>query len=154
MTRPGAAFGGLATTVGGDETHVTDWLEQAPDDLVILPRAELDRRELAAYSAGWADVVEEQLPAVRRAYEQRITAAYLQGPEDARTGRRPRRVRDHDHVGGDVIQLPYVQLLSAPPELTRAEERVEQERVVADGPRDQAAQRAPAERRCRARQGT
>ena len=60
MTRPGAAFGGLATTVGGDETNVTDWLEQAPDlphliarlselvlrlghapdDLVILPRAD------------------------------------------------------------------------------------------------------------------
>ncbi|MFF5299025.1 hypothetical protein ACFY5F_06640 [Streptomyces sp. NPDC013161] len=141
------------------QTHVIDWLEQAPDlphliarlselvlrlghapdDLVILPRAELDRRELAAYSAGWADVVEEQLPAVRRAYEQRITAAYLQGQEDARTGRRPRRVRDRDHVGGDVIQLPYVQLLSAPPELTRVEERGEQERAVADGPRDQAA---------------
>ncbi|WOX11831.1 hypothetical protein [Streptomyces sp. N50] len=139
------------------QTHVIDWLEQAPDlphliarlselvlrlghapdDLVILPRAELDRRELAAYSAGWADVVEEQLPAVRRAYEQRITAAYLQGQEDARTGRRPRRVRDRDHVGGDVIQLPYVQLLSAPPELTRVEERGEQERAVADGPRGQ-----------------
>ena len=139
------------------QTHVIDWLEQAPDlphliarlselvlrlgyapdDLVILPRAELDRRELAAYSAGWADVVKEQLPAVQRAYEQRITAAYLQGQEDARTGRRPRRVRDRDHVGGDVIQLPYVQLLSAPPELTRVEERGEQERVVADGPRDQ-----------------
>jgi hypothetical protein len=142
------------------QTHVIDWLEQAPDlphliarlselvlrlghapdDLVILPRAELDRRELAAYSAGWADVVDEQLPAVRRAYEQRITAAYLQGQEDARAGRRPRRVRERDHVGGDVIQLPYVQLLSAPPELTRVEERGEQERVLADGPRDDQAQ--------------
>lgn len=140
------------------QTHVIDWLEQAPDlphliarlselvlrlgydpdDLVILPRAELDRRELAAYSAGWADVVDEQLPAVRRAYEQRITAAYLQGQEDARTGPRPRPVRDRDHAGGDVIQLPYVQLLSVPPELTRVEERGEQERVVADDPRDQA----------------
>ncbi|MEV6478587.1 hypothetical protein [Streptomyces sp. NPDC051576] len=138
------------------QTHVIDWLEQAPDlphliarlselvlrlghapdDLVILPRAELDRRELAAYSAGWADVVDEQLPAVRRAYEQRITAAYLQGQEDARTGRRPRRARDRDHVGGDVIQLPYVQLLSPPAELTRVEERGERERVAADGPRD------------------
>lgn len=96
------------------QTQVIDWLEQAPDlphliarlselalrlghapdDLVILPRAELDRRALAAYSAGWADVVDEQLPAVRRAYEQRITAAYLQGQEEARTGRRPRRERE------------------------------------------------------------
>ncbi|MER7917526.1 MULTISPECIES: hypothetical protein [unclassified Streptomyces] len=90
-----------------------DWLEQAPDlprliahvservpshghapeDLVVVPRAGLDRRELATYSAGWADVVDEELPAVREAYEQRITAAHLQGQEDARTGRRPRRAR-------------------------------------------------------------
>ncbi|WP_416966030.1 hypothetical protein [Streptomyces sp. Agncl-13] len=151
------AYGVDGNASNARQTHVIDWLEQAPDlphliarlselvlrlghapdDLVILPRAELDRRELAAYSAGWADVVEEQLPAVRRAYEQRITAAYLQGQEDARTGRRPRRVRDRDHVGGDVIQLPYVQLLSPPPELTRVEERGEQERGVADGPRGQ-----------------
>ncbi|MER6527698.1 hypothetical protein [Streptomyces sp. NPDC001508] len=81
------------------QRHGIDWLEQAadlphliarlselvlslgyqPGDLVILPRGELDRRETAAYSAGWADVVEEQIPVVRRAYEQRITAAYLQG---------------------------------------------------------------------------
>ncbi|MBK3581594.1 hypothetical protein JHN63_49145 [Streptomyces sp. MBT65] len=150
------AYGVDGNASNARQTHVIDWLEQAPDlphliarlselvlrfghapdDLVILPRAELDRRELAAYSAGWADVVDEQLPAVRRAYEQRITAAYLQGQEDARTGRRPRRVRDRDRVGGDVIQLPYVQLLSAPPELTRVEERGEQERALADGPRD------------------
>ncbi|MFJ9246038.1 hypothetical protein [Streptomyces sp. NPDC101776] len=138
------------------QTHVIDWLEQAPDlphliarlselvlrlghapdELVILPRAELDRRELAAYSAGWADVVDEQLPAVRRAYEQRITAAYLQGQEDARTGRRPRRTREYGSGGsggGEVIQLPYVQLLRPPTELTRVEERGERERVVADG---------------------
>ncbi|WP_043682834.1 hypothetical protein [Streptomyces xylophagus] len=135
------------------QAHVIDWLEQAPDlphliarlselvlrlgyapdDLVILPRAELDRRELAAYSAGWADVVDEQLPAVRRAYEQRITAAYLQGQEDARTGRRPRRTREYEGGGGEVIQLPYVQLLRPPSELTRVEERGERERSVADG---------------------
>ncbi|MGR3871951.1 hypothetical protein ACUXZZ_25695 [Streptomyces graminifolii] len=137
------------------QTHVIDWLEQAPDlphliarlselvlrldyapdDLVILPRAELDRRELAAYSAGWADVVDEQLPAVRRAYEQRITAAYLQGQEDARTGRRPRRApREYGSgSGGEVIQLPYVQLLRPPSELTRVEERGERERSLADG---------------------
>ncbi|MEU6377509.1 hypothetical protein [Streptomyces sp. NPDC046909] len=140
------------------QRHVIDWLEQAPDlphliarlselvlrlghepeDLVILPRAELDRRETAAYSAGWADVVDEQLPAVRRAYEQRITAAYLQGQEDARTGRRPRRARRVEgererESGGEVIALPYVQLLRPPDELTRVEQRGERERSVADG---------------------
>ncbi|MEV1068018.1 hypothetical protein [Streptomyces sp. NPDC050263] len=147
------------------QQHAIDWLEQAsdlphliarvselvlrlgygPDELVILPRAELDRRELAAYSAGWADVVDEQLPAVRRAYEERITAAYLQGQEDARTGRRPRRAtrraegeREHerasgDERGGDVIPLPYVELLRPPSELTRVEQRGERERSVADG---------------------
>ncbi|MER6332779.1 hypothetical protein ABT298_26350 [Streptomyces sp. NPDC001034] len=132
-----------------------DWLEQAPDlphliarvselvlslghapeDLVVIPRAELDRRELAAYSAGWADVVDEELPAVRQAYEQRITAAYLQGQEDARTGRRPRRARrtEGEGGGGEVIPLPYVRLLVPPDELTRVEQRGERERTVAGG---------------------
>ncbi|WP_426568943.1 hypothetical protein [Streptomyces canus] len=105
-----------------------------PEDLVTLPRAELDRRETAAYSAGWADVVAEQLPAIRRAYEERITAAYLQGQEDARTGRRPRRARRAEgEPGAEVIQLPYVQLLRPPSEVTRVEERGERERSVADG---------------------
>ncbi|MFD9431338.1 hypothetical protein [Streptomyces sp. NPDC060002] len=138
--------------------HVIDWLEQAsdlphliarvselvlllghePDDLVVLPRSELDRRELAAYSAGWADVVDEQLPAIRRAYEERITAAYLQGQEDARTGHRPRRARraegEREHErGGEVIPLPYVELLRPPSAWTRVEERGERERSVADG---------------------
>ncbi|MFJ9022548.1 hypothetical protein ACIRPU_21665 [Streptomyces sp. NPDC102259] len=104
-----------------------------PDELVVLPRAELDRRELAAYSAGWADVVAEQLPAVRHAYEERITAAYLHGQEDARTGRRPRRARRTEGERGEVIQLPYLQLLRPPSEVTRVEERGERERSVADG---------------------
>ncbi|MFF4748464.1 hypothetical protein ACWD5R_01105 [Streptomyces sp. NPDC002514] len=109
-----------------------------PDDLVIMPRGELDRREMAAYSAGWADVVDEQLPAVRRAYEQRITAAYVQGQEDGRSGRRPRLSRGPESErlsdgGGEVIPLPYVQLLRPPPEVTRVERRGERERSVADG---------------------
>ncbi|OIK25873.1 hypothetical protein VT52_019310 [Streptomyces malaysiense] len=111
-------------------------LGHAPDELVVLPRGELDRRELAAYSAGWADVVDEQLPAVRQAYEQRITAAYLQGQEDARTGRRPRRARrpggEGERSGGEVIPLPYVQLLRPPSEVTRVEQRGERERSAAD----------------------
>lgn len=138
------------------QRHMIDWLEQAsdlphliarlselvlslgyaPEDLLILPRGELDRREMAAYSAGWADVVDEQLPAVQRAYEQRITAAYLQGQEDARTGRRPRRARRPEgQSGGDgeVIPLPYLRLLRQPSELTRVEQRGERERSVADG---------------------
>lgn len=98
--------------------------------------ARLDRRETAAYSAGWADAVDEQPPAVRRAYEQRITAAYLQGQEDARTGRRPRRARRLEgraDGGGEVIPLPYVQLLRPPSEFTRVEQRGQRERAVADG---------------------
>ncbi len=148
-----------ANGVDGDASnarhqHVIDWLEQAsdlphliarvselvlrlghaPEDLVVLPRAELDRRELAAYSAGWADVVAEQLPAIRRAYEERITAAYVQGQEDARTGRRPRRARRAEgERGGEVIPLPYVELLRPPSEVTRVERRGERERSVADG---------------------
>ncbi|WP_369036440.1 hypothetical protein [Streptomyces adonidis] len=164
-SRAGARWGwdeSKAYEVDGDANgarhdHAIDWLEQArdlaqllarvsefvqrfgydPEDLVILPRAELDRRELTAYSAGWADVVSEQLPAIRREYEARITAAYLQGQEDARTGRRPRRARPpgesegrHD---GEVIPLPYVPLLDPPPAVTRVEQRGERERAVADG---------------------
>ncbi|MEU1162112.1 hypothetical protein ABZ372_15835 [Streptomyces sp. NPDC005921] len=150
------AYGVDGDATNARQRHVIDWLEQAsdlphliarlselvlsfgyePEDLVILPRGELDRREMAAYSAGWADVVDEQLPAVRGAYEQRITAAYLQGQEDARTGRRPRRARRAEgdgERGGEVIPLPYVQLLRPPSELTRVEQRGERERSVADG---------------------
>ncbi|WP_460068566.1 hypothetical protein [Streptomyces sp. YKOK-I1] len=143
-------------TGNGPNDQLVDWLELSPDlphliarvselvlslgydpeDLVTLPRGELDRRELAAYSAGWADMVAEQLPAIRRAYEERITVAYLQGQEDARTGRRPRVSRpaeEDDDAGGEVIALPYVELLRPPAEVTRAEERGERERSVADG---------------------
>ncbi|GAA4819459.1 hypothetical protein GCM10023220_60300 [Streptomyces ziwulingensis] len=143
---------GVASNARNDQA--VDWLEQSPDlphliarvselvlrlghdpeELVTLPRAELDRRETSAYSAGWADVVAEQLPAIRRAYEERITAAYLRGQEDARAGRRPRRARwAEGEPGGEVIQLPYVPLLHAPAEMTRVEERGERERSVADG---------------------
>ncbi|MCX5559998.1 hypothetical protein [Streptomyces sp. NBC_00038] len=134
--------------------HVIDWLEHSadlphliaraselvhrlgydPQDLLVLPRGELDRRELGAYSAAWADVVDEQLPGIRRAYEERITAAYLQGHEDARAGRRPRRTRRPEgERGGEVIPLPYLQLLRPPSEVTRVEERGEWERAVAEG---------------------
>ncbi|MDX3454330.1 hypothetical protein PV396_20690 [Streptomyces sp. ME02-8801-2C] len=136
--------------------HVIDWLDQSkdlahliarvselvlrqgyePEDLVVMPRAELDRRELTAYSAGWADVVSEQLPGIRHEYEVRITAAYLQGQEDARIGRRPRRTgpskRPEGERDGEVIPLPYVQLLEPPPAVTGVERRGERERAVAN----------------------
>ena len=148
------AYGVDADASNARHEHVIDWLEQFadlphliarvselvhrlghdPQDLVVLPRGELDRRELGAYSAAWADLVAEQLPGIRRAYEERITAAYLQGHEDARAGRRPRRTgRPEGERGGEVIPLPYLQLLSPPSEVTRVEERGERERSVADG---------------------
>ncbi|MGW0823337.1 hypothetical protein [Streptomyces sp. NPDC002845] len=133
--------------------HLIDWLEQSPDlphliariselvhrygydpeDLVVLPRGELDRRELAAYSAGWADVVSEHLPAIRRAYEERITAAYRQGQEEARVERRARRPEGGSGGGGEVVALPYVRLLGPPSVMTRVEERGERERSLAEG---------------------
>lgn len=148
------AYGVDADASNARHEHVIDWLEQFadlphliarvselvhrlghdPQDLVVLPRGELDRRELGAYSAAWADLVAEQLPGIRRAYEERITAAYLQGHEDARAGRRPRRTgRPEGERGAEVIPLPYLQLLSPPSEVTRVEERGERERSVADG---------------------
>lgn len=148
------AYGVDADATDARHEQVIDWLEQFadlphliarvselvhrlghdPQDLVVLPRGELDRRELGAYSAAWADLAAEQLPGIWRAYEERITAAYLQGQEDARTGRRPRRTgRPEGERGGEVIPLPYLQLLSPPSEVTRVEERGERERSAADG---------------------
>lgn len=76
------------------------------------------------------------MPGIRRAYEERITAAYFEGHEDARTGRRPRRTGrpgdERGERGGEVIPLPYLQLLRPPSEVTRVEEKGERERSVAD----------------------
>ncbi|MFF8375060.1 hypothetical protein ACF07V_02840 [Streptomyces sp. NPDC015661] len=103
----------------------------APEDLVVLPRAEVDRRETAAFTAGWAEAVSDELPRIRREYERRVADAYAQGQGDARGIRRPQRRTDSAHQdGARVIELPFARLLEPPAAVVKAEERVRREREL------------------------
>ncbi|MFF5975765.1 hypothetical protein ACFY7C_30090 [Streptomyces sp. NPDC012769] len=134
--------------------RVTDWLESHPDlphlfarlaelvhvhgyspeDLVVMPRSEVDRRETAAFTAGWAEAVSDELPRIRREYEKRVADAYAQGQGDARGIRRPQRRTDANanFEGARVIPLPFARLLEPPAVVVEAEERVRRERELFD----------------------
>ncbi|MEU3072382.1 hypothetical protein [Streptomyces laurentii] len=139
----------------GRREQVIDWLEAhpdlphlfarvaelvhvagyAPEDLVVLPRGEIDRREAAAFTAGWAEAVSDELPRIRREYEKRVADAYAQGQADARGIRQPqRRAGNADNAdnpdGARVITLPFARLLEPPAAVLRAEERVRREREM------------------------
>ncbi|MFF0556148.1 hypothetical protein [Streptomyces sp. NPDC004266] len=142
----------MDTEPGGNRREqVTDWLEShpdlphlfarlaelvhvagyAPEDLVVLPRTEVDRRETAAFTAGWAEAVSDELPRIRREYERRVADAYAQGQGDARGVRRPQRRTDAAHPdGARVIPLPFARLMEPPAAVVRAEERVRREREL------------------------
>ncbi|MFJ7064544.1 hypothetical protein [Streptomyces sp. NPDC101115] len=107
--------------------HVTGY---APEDLVVMPRAEVDRRETAAFTAGWAEAVSDELPRIRREYEKRVADAYAQGQGDARGIRRPQRRTDANPDGARVIALPFARLLEPPAVVVQAEERVRREREM------------------------
>ncbi|MFF0472196.1 hypothetical protein [Streptomyces sp. NPDC004284] len=135
---------------GNRREQVTDWLEShpdlphlfarlaelvhvagyAPEDLVVLPRAEVDRRETAAFTAGWAEAVSDELPRIRREYERRVADAYAQGQGDARGIRRPQRRTDAHGEGARVIALPFARLMEPPAAVVDAEERVRREREL------------------------
>ncbi|MEU6623560.1 hypothetical protein ABZ926_22695 [Streptomyces litmocidini] len=102
----------------------------APEDLVVLPRSEVDRRETAAFTAGWAEAVADELPRIRREYERRVADAYAQGQGDARGIRRPQRRADGGRDGAQVIALPFARLLEPPAAVVEAEERVRREREL------------------------
>ncbi|MFB7865142.1 MULTISPECIES: hypothetical protein [unclassified Streptomyces] len=102
----------------------------APEDLVVLPRAEVDRRETAAFTAGWAEAVSDELPRIRREYEKRVADAYAKGQGDARGIRRPQRRTDVSPDGARVIALPFARLLEPPAVVVQAEERVRREREL------------------------
>ncbi|MFG2872274.1 hypothetical protein [Streptomyces sp. NPDC048338] len=102
----------------------------APEGLVVLPRAEVDRRETAAFTAGWAEAVSDELPRIRREYEKRVADAYAQGQGDARGIRRPQRRTDTSQDGARVIPLPFARLLEPPAVVVEAEERVRREREL------------------------
>lgn len=97
----------------------------------MLPRAEIDRRETAAFTAGWAEAVSDELPRIRQEYEKRVADAYAQGQGDARGVRRPQRRTDAGPDGGArVIALPFAWLLEPPAAVVEAEERVRREREM------------------------
>ncbi|WP_318208682.1 MULTISPECIES: hypothetical protein [unclassified Streptomyces] len=102
----------------------------ATEDLVVIPRAEVDRRETAAFTAGWAEAVSDELPRIRREYEKRVADAYTQGQGDARGIRRPERRIDGGQDGARVIALPFARLLEPPAVVVEAEERVRREREL------------------------
>ncbi|MEV7673402.1 hypothetical protein [Streptomyces sp. NPDC088752] len=100
----------------------------APEDLVVLPRPEVDRRETTAFTAGWAEAVSDELPRIRREYEKRVADAYAQGQGDARGIRRPLRRTDDGREGARIIALPFARLLEPPAAVADAEERLRRER--------------------------
>ncbi|MFF9912274.1 hypothetical protein [Streptomyces sp. NPDC013457] len=100
----------------------------APEDLVVIPRAEVDRRETAAFTSGWIEAVSEELPRIRREYEKRVADAYAHGQQDARGVRRPQRRMDDGADGARVIALPFARLLEPPAVVVEAEERVRRDR--------------------------
>ncbi|WP_137993955.1 hypothetical protein [Streptomyces vilmorinianum] len=102
----------------------------APEDLVVVSRAEIDRRETAAFTAGWAEAMSEELPRIRREYEKRVADAYAQGQRDARGIRRPQRRTEGGEDGARVIPLPFARFLEPPVAVLQAEERIRSEREL------------------------
>ncbi|MEV4330350.1 hypothetical protein AB0K02_07370 [Streptomyces sp. NPDC049597] len=102
----------------------------ASEELVVIPRAEVDRRETSAFTSGWAEAVSDELPRIRREYEKRVADAYAQGQGDARGIRRPQRRTDVGPGGARVIALPFARLLEPPAAVVEAEERVRREREL------------------------
>ncbi|MFR9795509.1 hypothetical protein ACL02U_06310 [Streptomyces sp. MS06] len=154
----------------GRDSRVVDWLEPAADlphlyariaelvhraghdarELVVMPRSEVDRREMASFAGGWAEAMRSDLPTIRREYERRIAEAYARGQVIGRRGRGstgtaaspPNPATDGE---ADVIPLPLARLLQPPATVVEAEERVrrEQEGPGREGPADPV--RAPGE---------
>ncbi|MFE1551379.1 hypothetical protein [Streptomyces sp. NPDC058718] len=143
-TEPGANRGERAVDwldAHPDLPHLFAYLSElvhlagyAPDELVVIPRSEIDRRETAAFTAGWAEAVSDELPRIRREYEKRVADAYAQGQGDARGIRRPQRRTDVGvaQEGARVIALPFARLLEPPAAVVEAEERVRKERELFD----------------------
>ncbi|MET9432956.1 hypothetical protein [Streptomyces sp. NPDC006551] len=120
-----------------DLPHLFAWISElvhvhgyAPEDLVVIARAELDRRETAAFTGGWAEAMSEELPRIRREYERRVADAYAQGQRDARGVRRPQRRAGEGEDGARVIPLPFARLLEPPAAVIQAEERLRREREL------------------------
>uniref|UniRef100_A0AAU2JTL1 Uncharacterized protein n=1 Tax=Streptomyces sp. NBC_00049 TaxID=2903617 RepID=A0AAU2JTL1_9ACTN len=102
----------------------------APEDLVLIPRAEIDRRETAAFTAGWAEAMSEELPRIRREYEKRVAEAYAAG--GGRGGDAAARRTPGDGRGATVIRLPFATLLEPSPLVVETEDRMRRAQEILD----------------------
>ncbi|MFD9408554.1 hypothetical protein ACFWBN_16275 [Streptomyces sp. NPDC059989] len=103
----------------------------APEDLVLIPRAEMDRRETAAFTAGWAEAMSEELPRIRREYEKRVAEAYAAGGGRGGGTAAARRTPGEGH-GATVIRLPFATLLEPSPLVVETEERMRRAQEILD----------------------
>ncbi|MGW5395967.1 hypothetical protein [Streptomyces sp. NPDC003952] len=89
---------------------------------MLIPRSELDRRETAAFTAGWAEAMAEELPRIRREYEKRVAEAYAAG--SGRGSDPAARSTPGEGRGATVIRLPFATLLEPSPLVRETEERM------------------------------
>ncbi|WP_329380730.1 hypothetical protein OG625_15600 [Streptomyces sp. NBC_01351] len=102
----------------------------APEDLVLIPRSEIDRRETAAFTAGWAEAMSEELPRIRREYEKRVADAYAAGGGRGTDTAARRTAAKGD--GATVIRLPFATLLEPSPLVVETEERMRRAQEILD----------------------
>ncbi|MEU9084579.1 hypothetical protein [Streptomyces sp. NPDC048357] len=103
----------------------------APEDLVLIPRSEIDRRETAAFTAGWAEAMSEELPRIRREYEKRVADAYAAGG-GGRGGDPAARRTSGEGRGAKVIRLPFATLLEPSPLVVETEDRMRRAQEILD----------------------
>ncbi|MFD4868764.1 hypothetical protein [Streptomyces sp. NPDC058412] len=107
----------------------------APEDLVLIPRSEIDRRETAAFTAGWAEAMSEELPRIRREYEKRVADAYAAGAGGRGGDAAARRTSGEGGGGGGgakVIRLPFATLLEPSPLVVETEGRMRRAQEILD----------------------
>ncbi len=73
----------------------------APEDLVVLLRTEIERRELGAYASGWRDAAAEYEPALRQAAQARRLSLVSRTPGQAAVIPFPPDRRAHDAEAAD-----------------------------------------------------
>ncbi|WP_093799547.1 hypothetical protein [Streptomyces sp. Wb2n-11] len=86
--------------------------DHAPEGLVVLLRAEIERRELDAYASGWRDAAAEYEPALRQAAQARRLSLVSRTPGQAAVIPFPPDRRAHDAEAAD--RLPEERADPAP----------------------------------------
>ncbi|MEU9159328.1 hypothetical protein AB0D29_03450 [Streptomyces sp. NPDC048424] len=98
---------------------------------MLIPRSEIDRRETAAFTAGWAEAMSEELPRIRREYEKRVADAYAAGGA-GRGGDAAVRRTSGEGRGATVIRLPFATLLEPSPLVVETEDRMRRAQEILD----------------------